>query len=156
MAEKEGVPLGIDAIHPITGEKVPVWVANFVLMEYGSGAVMAVPAHDTRDYDFAKKYGLPIEPVVFPKEGELPENEAYTEDGVLKGCGDMAFETIPPHEVLQQPVKDFYPYGPDADLLVDLMEKAEAELADHDINSAAPTTATNENPAVQAAPRPAP
>jgi len=89
MAEKEGVPLGIDAIHPMTGKKVPVWVANFVLMEYGSGAVMAVPAHDTRDYDFAKKYGLPIQPVVFPKEGELPENEAYTEDGVLKGCGEF-------------------------------------------------------------------
>jgi len=89
MAEKEGVALGIYAIHPITGKKVPIWVANFVLMEYGSGAVMAVPAHDSRDYDFAKKYDLPIQPVVFPKEGELPENEAYTEDGVLKGCGEF-------------------------------------------------------------------
>ena len=87
MAEKEGVALGIEAIHPITGEKVPVWCANFVLMEYGSGAVMAVPAHDSRDYDFAKKYGLPIKPVVFPKEGELPTDGAYTEDGVVKGCG---------------------------------------------------------------------
>ncbi|BBG66559.1 leucyl-tRNA synthetase [Hydrogenimonas sp.] len=86
MAEKEGVPLGIDVIHPVTGEKVPVWVANFVLMEYGSGAVMAVPAHDSRDYDFAKKYGLPIKPVIFPKEGALPEDEAYTEDGVVRGC----------------------------------------------------------------------
>ncbi|WP_457592162.1 leucine--tRNA ligase [Hydrogenimonas sp.] len=86
MAEKEGVPLGIYALHPVTGEKVPVWVANFVLMEYGSGAVMAVPAHDSRDYDFAKKYGLPIKPVVFPKEGELPEDEAYTDEGVVKGC----------------------------------------------------------------------
>ncbi len=89
MAEKEGVALGIYAIHPMTGKKVPIWVANFVLMEYGSGAVMAVPAHDTRDYDFAKKYDLPIQSVVFPKEGELPENEAYTEDGVLKGCGEF-------------------------------------------------------------------
>ncbi|WP_300364666.1 leucine--tRNA ligase [Hydrogenimonas sp.] len=89
MAEKEGVPLGIYALHPITGEKVPVWVANFVLMEYGSGAVMAVPAHDTRDYEFAKKYGLPIKPVVYPLEGELPENEAYTEEGVLKNCGEF-------------------------------------------------------------------
>ena len=86
MAEKEGVSLGIYAIHPITKERVPVWVANFVLMEYGSGAVMAVPAHDSRDYDFAKKYGLPIKPVIFPKNGELPEGEAFTEDGVVRGC----------------------------------------------------------------------
>ncbi|WP_456323335.1 leucine--tRNA ligase [Hydrogenimonas sp.] len=89
IAEKEGVPLGIYALHPITGEKVPVWAANFVLMEYGSGAVMAVPAHDTRDYAFAKKYGLPIRYVVFPESGELPENEAYTEDGIVKGCGEF-------------------------------------------------------------------
>ncbi|WP_457595692.1 leucine--tRNA ligase [Hydrogenimonas sp.] len=86
MAEKEGVALGISALHPISGERVPVWVANFVLMEYGSGAVMAVPAHDSRDYDFAKKYGLPIRPVLFPKEGALPEDAAYTEDGVVRGC----------------------------------------------------------------------
>ncbi len=86
MAEKEGVPLGIYALHPVTGEKVPVWSANFVLMEYGSGAVMAVPAHDSRDYDFAKKYSLPIKAVVFPEEGDLPEGEAYTQDGVVRGC----------------------------------------------------------------------
>ena len=86
MAQKEGVSLGIDAIHPITGKKIPIWVANFVLMEYGSGAVMAVPAHDIRDYDFAKKYNLPIKFVIFPKDDELPKNQAYTEDGILKGC----------------------------------------------------------------------
>ena len=86
MAEKEGVPLGIYALHPVTGEKVPVWSANFVLMEYGSGAVMAVPAHDSRDYDFARKYGLPVKAVVFPKDGDLPEGEAYTQDGVVRGC----------------------------------------------------------------------
>ncbi|OYY74621.1 MAG: leucine--tRNA ligase [Gammaproteobacteria bacterium 28-57-27] len=64
--EKKGLPLGIDAIHPITGEKVPVWTANFVLMEYGTGAVMAVPAHDQRDFEFALKYKLPIRPVIAP------------------------------------------------------------------------------------------
>ena len=53
---KEGVYLGIDVIHPLTNQKIPVWVANFVLVEYGSGAVMAVPAHDERDFEFAKKY----------------------------------------------------------------------------------------------------
>ncbi|MGQ0698545.1 MAG: leucine--tRNA ligase [Panacagrimonas sp.] len=62
--EKRGMPLGIDAIHPITGEKIPVWAANFVLMGYGSGAVMAVPGHDERDFAFALKYGLPIKQVI--------------------------------------------------------------------------------------------
>ena len=58
--EKKGMPLGISAIHPLTGEEVPLWVANFVLMSYGTGAVMAVPGHDARDWEFAKKHGLPI------------------------------------------------------------------------------------------------
>jgi len=61
--EKKGMPLGINAIHPISGEKVPVWVANFVLMGYGTGAVMSVPAHDERDFQFANKYGIPIKQV---------------------------------------------------------------------------------------------
>lgn len=60
QAPKEGVSLEIEVIHPLTGEKVPVWVANFVLIEYGGGAVMAVPAHDERDFEFATKYNLPI------------------------------------------------------------------------------------------------
>ncbi|WP_310439627.1 leucine--tRNA ligase [Sulfuricurvum sp.] len=80
---KEGVSLGINVIHPLTGEKVPVWVANFVLTDYGSGAVMAVPAHDDRDYEFATKYNLPIKAVIFP-EGELPSGCAYTETGTLR------------------------------------------------------------------------
>ncbi|MDQ7010773.1 MAG: leucine--tRNA ligase [Mariprofundaceae bacterium] len=63
VMEKKGMPLGIHAIHPVSGEKVPVWVANFVLMGYGTGAVMSVPAHDERDFEFAKKYGLPIRQV---------------------------------------------------------------------------------------------
>ena len=62
--EKRGMPLGIDAVHPITGEKVPVWAANFVLMGYGTGAVMAVPGHDERDFEFASKYRLPIKQVI--------------------------------------------------------------------------------------------
>ncbi|MES0873802.1 leucine--tRNA ligase [Sinimarinibacterium thermocellulolyticum] len=62
--EKKGMPLGISAVHPISGEKVPVWVANFVLMGYGTGAVMAVPGHDERDFAFARKYGLPIKQVI--------------------------------------------------------------------------------------------
>ena len=81
--DKQGVSLGINVLHPLTGESIPVWIANFVLMDYGSGAVMAVPAHDDRDYEFAKKYDLPISAVIKPSEGELPTDSAYTEAGVL-------------------------------------------------------------------------
>ena len=83
--EKSGVPLGIDTIHPISGEKIPVWTANFVLMSYGTGAVMSVPAHDQRDWEFAKKYGLPIKQVIFPADGSVfdIEEQAFTEKGLL-------------------------------------------------------------------------
>ena len=88
--EKSGVALGLHVIHPLTGEKVPVWIANFVLMDYGSGAVMAVPAHDDRDYDFAKKYDLPINGVIKPFEGELDlSKSAYTEVGKLFNSGEF-------------------------------------------------------------------
>lgn len=87
---KEGVALGINVIHPLTGAKVPVWVANFVLTDYGSGAVMAVPAHDDRDYEFATKYDLPIKAVIFPTEGELPSGCAYTETGTLRESGEFS------------------------------------------------------------------
>ena len=62
--EKEGFDTGRTAINPFTGEEVPIWIANFVLAEYGTGAIMAVPAHDQRDFEFARKYGLPIRVVV--------------------------------------------------------------------------------------------
>ena len=82
--EKKGMPLGINAIHPISGEKVPVWVANFVLMGYGTGAVMSVPAHDERDHAFALKYGIPIRQVIHPLEGEWDiDAAAFTGVGVL-------------------------------------------------------------------------
>ena len=70
--EKKGMPLGVDVIHPLTGEPVPLWVANFVLMGYGTGAVMAVPGHDQRDWEFATRYGLPIVQVIEP----APESDA--------------------------------------------------------------------------------
>jgi leucyl-tRNA synthetase len=103
--EKQGLPTGQDVIHPITGEPVPVWVANFVLMEYGSGAVMSVPGHDQRDWEFAKKYGLPIKQVIAPAESSQADCnldlEAFTERGVLVNSGeydglkfDQAFEAI--------------------------------------------------------------
>lgn len=83
--EKKGLPLGVDAIHPITGGRIPIWAANFVLMSYGTGAVMAVPAHDQRDYEFASKYGLPIVQVIAP-DGEQDidlTQQAFTEKGML-------------------------------------------------------------------------
>ena len=101
--EKKGMATGISVRHPVSGEAVPVWVANFVLMGYGTGAVMAVPAHDQRDFEFATKYGIPIRAVVFPAEGELPQplTAAYTEYGVLKNSGqfdglssEQAFDAI--------------------------------------------------------------
>ena len=81
--EKSGVPLGLNVIHPLTNEKIPVWIANFVLMDYGSGAVMAVPAHDDRDFDFAKKYDLPIYSVIKSLSAESDSTKAFTEVGVL-------------------------------------------------------------------------
>lgn len=88
--DKLGVALDIDAIHPISGERIPVWCANFVLMSYGTGAVMAVPAHDQRDYEFASKYHIDIAPVVYPVDEELDISQcAFTEYGVLKNSGEF-------------------------------------------------------------------
>jgi leucyl-tRNA synthetase len=87
--EKRGYPLPIHAHHPITGEALPVYAANFVLMSYGSGAVMAVPAHDQRDWDFAQRYGLPKKQVVFATADSTPDIDqgAYTESGILAHSG---------------------------------------------------------------------
>jgi leucyl-tRNA synthetase len=88
--EKKGMALGINAIHPLTGDEVPLWVANFVLMSYGTGAVMAVPGHDERDWEFAKKHGLRIKQVIAPADGsEIDIDEAvFIEKGVTVNSGD--------------------------------------------------------------------
>jgi len=88
--EKAGMDTGLKALHPITGEPVAVWVANYVLMDYGSGAVMAVPAHDQRDFEFAKKYGIGISQVIAPANGEEIDltKAAFTERGVLVNSGE--------------------------------------------------------------------
>ncbi|PPK72364.1 leucyl-tRNA synthetase [Methylobacter tundripaludum] len=87
--EKRGIDSSIKALHPITGEQVPVWIANFVLMGYGTGAVMSVPAHDQRDFEFALKYGIAIKQVIFAKDGGDDDcsEQAYTVKGVLKNSG---------------------------------------------------------------------
>ena len=89
--EKRGMALGLDAIHPITGDKLPVWVANFVLMSYGTGAIMSVPGHDVRDHEFARNYGLPIVQVIAPASGEPLDiqAEAYVGKGVLVNSGEF-------------------------------------------------------------------
>ena len=101
--EKKGIDTGIKAKHPITGDEVSVWVANYVLMDYGSGAVMAVPAHDQRDWEFAQKYDLEIKQVIAPEDGSDIDltKEAFVDKGVLVNSGEYdglnfnaAFEAI--------------------------------------------------------------
>ena len=89
--EKKGMPIGISAIHPVSGEAVPIWVANFVLMGYGTGAVMGVPGHDHRDWEFAEKHDLPILQVIAPADGsEIDISEgAYVEYGTVVNSGDI-------------------------------------------------------------------
>jgi len=88
--EKKGMATGLEAIHPITGQAVPIWVANFVLMSYGSGAVMSVPAHDQRDFEFAQKYGLPIQQVIVcGEQAATPLAAAMTEKGILIHSGQF-------------------------------------------------------------------
>ena len=100
--EKKGANSGLTCTHPITGDQVPIWIANFVLMGYGTGAVMSVPAHDQRDFEFAQKYAIPMLEVVKPKEGEhIASESAFTDKGVLCNSGEFnglnfeqAFEAI--------------------------------------------------------------
>ncbi|HPP88816.1 MAG TPA: leucine--tRNA ligase, partial [bacterium] len=101
-AEKEGVFTGKYVINPINNEKVPLWIANYALMDYGTGAVMAVPAHDQRDFEFAKKYNIPIKIVIQPKDRELiveEMTEAYVDEGIMVNSsifnGLINFPAIP-------------------------------------------------------------
>lgn len=105
--EKKGMPLGIQAIHPISGEQVEIWAANFVLMGYGTGAVMAVPAHDDRDWEFAVKHGIEIRPVIKPADGSSHDFDAgayISKQGLVTNSGEFdglnfedAFEAIVSH-----------------------------------------------------------
>ena len=92
--EKEGIFTGRYAVNPFSGEKVPIWIGNFVLMGYGTGAIMAVPAHDERDFEFCTQYGIPIRPVIRPVDGTLADvatmKEAFTDDGILENSGEYS------------------------------------------------------------------
>ncbi|SMB92867.1 leucyl-tRNA synthetase [Thermanaeromonas toyohensis ToBE] len=97
--EKEGMFIGAYAVNPVNGEKIPVWIANYVLMEYGTGAVMGVPAHDQRDFEFARKYGLPIKVVIQPPDQELNPStmeQAYVDPGIMVDSGP--FTGLPSEE----------------------------------------------------------
>jgi leucyl-tRNA synthetase len=112
LLEKEGVFTGAYCRNPMTGERMPIFVANFVLMEYGTGAVMAVPTHDQRDFEFAKKYGLPMKVVVNPPGGELDTNTleaAYEEDGILVNSGE--FSGMPSAAAREAIARDFEARG---------------------------------------------
>jgi leucyl-tRNA synthetase len=92
--EKEGFFTGKYAVNPYNGERAPIWIANFVLMTYGTGAIMAVPAHDQRDFEFCTKYGIPIRPVIRPVDGKLGNaasmKEAFPDDGITENSGDFS------------------------------------------------------------------
>ncbi len=110
--EKEGMDTGAKAIHPVTGERVPVWTANFVLMSYGSGAVMSVPAHDERDWEFAKKYQLPIRQVIADTEGKEKINTddaPFTPKGTLVNSG--IFNGLNSDDALNAIAKKLEPVG---------------------------------------------
>lgn len=97
--EKDGIPLGVHVVNPLTNEEIPLWVANYVLMDYGTGAVMGVPAHDQRDFEFAKKFNLPIKVVIKPLDKELTSEEmtvAFPADGVMVNSGE--FDGLPADE----------------------------------------------------------
>ena len=107
--EKAGLDLEISVIHPLTLEEVPVWVANFVLASYGSGAVMAVPAHDARDFEFAKKYDLDIKIVIDTKDGIINLEEAFVEEGILVDSG--IFTDMPNTKAKEEIIKYFEKQG---------------------------------------------
>jgi leucyl-tRNA synthetase len=110
--EKDGVFTGRYVVNPANGERIPVWVADYVLMDYGTGAIMAVPAHDERDYEFAQRYGLPVQRVVEPADGEAAEDEAFaahTENERLVNSGE--FSGLPAPEAATRIVEWLHQQG---------------------------------------------
>jgi leucyl-tRNA synthetase len=94
-AAKDGIDTGLKAVNPFSGEELPIWIGNYVMMDYGTGAVMSVPAHDERDFEFAKKFGLPVKTVIVSESGAAAqvEDKAFTDYGVLINSGDWSGES---------------------------------------------------------------
>ncbi len=106
--EKEGMFIGATAINPVTGQKVPIWITNYVLMDYGTGAVMGVPAHDQRDFEFATKYSLPIKQVIINPDdpSDAPLKEAYVDDGIM--IGSAQFDGLKNREEAMEQMADYF------------------------------------------------
>jgi len=102
--DKEGIETGFYAINPVNGKKVPIWIADYILMDYGTGAIMGVPAHDQRDFDFVRKYGIPVIPVVRPADGPVPDGETMTgsvdADGIA--CNSGEFDGLPTPQAIEK------------------------------------------------------
>lgn len=103
-ADKEGMDTGFFAVNPVNGEKVPIWIADYILMDYGTGAIMGVPAHDQRDFEFARKYRIPIRAVVRPADGPVPDGDAMTEAAPADGitCNSGQFDGLPTSEAIDR------------------------------------------------------
>jgi leucyl-tRNA synthetase len=105
--EKEGIFTGFSAVNPVTGEEFPILIANYILMDYGTGAIMGVPAHDQRDFEFARKYGIPVKPVINPAEGEpLDGNsmeKAFEDDGIT--CNSGQFDGLPTSRAIPEMIE---------------------------------------------------
>jgi leucyl-tRNA synthetase len=105
-AIKEGFDTGVTAVNPATGERIPIWLANFVLPDYGEGAIMSVPAHDQRDFEFARKFGLPIRPVYLPPTGPLDPatmSEAWVQEGIVINSGD--WNGVPASDAIEHAIE---------------------------------------------------
>ncbi|MBD3235533.1 MAG: leucine--tRNA ligase [Candidatus Eisenbacteria bacterium] len=107
--EKTGVYLGAEAINPVNDQPIPIWISDYVLIEYGTGAIMAVPAHDQRDYQFASQFDLPIIPVIRPTGGDPPEGEAYVGEGVMINSGP--YDGLPSQDCLRKITHDLAAQG---------------------------------------------
>lgn len=105
--EKEGIFTGFSAVNPVTGEEFPILIANYILMDYGTGAIMGVPAHDQRDFEFARKYGIPVKPVINPAEGEpLDGNsmeKSFEDDGIT--CNSGQFDGLPTSKAIPEMIE---------------------------------------------------
>lgn len=112
-AEKEGLDTGFFAVSPVDGRRIPIWISNYILMDYGTGAIMGVPAHDQRDFEFARKYGLKVIPVIRPVDGEIPNGDsmeaAFEDDGIQ--CNSGEFDGLPTREAISRMAQWFEDKG---------------------------------------------
>lgn len=107
--DKEGFDTGFQAINPVNGEKVPIWIADYILTDYGTGAIMGVPAHDQRDFDFVRKYGIPVIPVVRSEDGDIPNGSEMTAATPAYGisCNSGKFDGLPTAEAIEK-ISDWF------------------------------------------------